>query len=142
MIAKGPLGPRPGAAGVSFQTAATLASLEGFPRTRLVEREPGMETVNGELTDFCLVLLPNDEAVGHGCEAVRRRFAFLAEETRTELVSTVAGRVEEAVARGTGRPIVVAISIESDAIHGTVSDEEETGDGTTSRFEISLQKDG
>jgi hypothetical protein len=97
-----------------------------------------METASGNLTDFCLVVLANDEAVGHATEAVRSRFAFLAEETRMTLVSAVAERVEKLAAHGAAAPIAVSISLETKAIHGTVSNEDETGEGTTSRFEIPL----
>jgi hypothetical protein len=97
-----------------------------------------MEAASGNMTDFCLVVLANDEAVGHASETVRSRFAFLAEETRMTLVSAVAERVGKLAQHGTGGPIAVSISLESEAIHGTVSDEDETGEGTASRFEISL----
>lgn len=97
-----------------------------------------METVSGELTDFCLVLVPNADATTRASHAVRSRFTFLAEETRMKLVTAVADRVARALPRGSGRPIAVSIALESDAIYGEVSDQEEPGAGSGARFEISL----
>jgi hypothetical protein len=96
-----------------------------------------METTEGELTDFCLVLLPNDEAVARAGDAVRKRFTFLDEETRTELAVAVTEQVQRLVERGNGRPITVAISLESETIHVQISDEsgEESPSG---QFEIAL----
>jgi len=65
-----------------------------------------METTSGELTDFCLVLVPDDEAVATAGEAVRQRFTFLAEETRLELATFVTERVEKLVGRGSAAPIM------------------------------------
>ena len=97
-----------------------------------------METVSGELTDFCLVLVPTADAVTRAIDAVRSRFTFLAEETRMELVSAVADRVERALECGSARPILVAIALESGTIQGTVSDEDEPEEGSEARFEIPL----
>jgi hypothetical protein len=95
-----------------------------------------METTSGELTDFCLVLVPDDDAVATAGEAVRSRFTFVDEAVRMRLAETVARRVRELVERGSGRPIVVALSLEQDAIHCQVSDHDEPGDGSEARFEI------
>ena len=96
-----------------------------------------METTSGELTDFCLVLAPDAEAVASAGDALRSRFTFVAEPTRMELVDAVAERVKSLVERGSGRPIIVAISLEPDAIHGHVADHDEQGEGGKARFEIS-----
>jgi hypothetical protein len=96
-----------------------------------------METTEGELTDFCLVLLPNDEAVARSGEAVRKRFTFLDEETRTELAGAVAAQVQRLVERGNGRPITVTISLESDAIQVQISDES-SEESPSGQFEIAL----
>ena len=95
-----------------------------------------METTSGELTDFCLVLAPDAEAVAGAGDAVRSRFTFLAEPTRMNLVGAVAERVRRLVELGSGRPIMVAISLEPDAIHGQVSDRDDPGVGKEARFEI------
>jgi DNA-binding transcriptional ArsR family regulator len=99
-----------------------------------------METASGNMTDFCLVVLANDEAVSHASETVRSRFAFLAEETRMRLISAVAERVEKLAEHGDGGPIAVSISLEADVIQGAVSTEDDTGEGTASRFEIFLSE--
>jgi hypothetical protein len=96
-----------------------------------------METTRGELTDFCLVLVPNDEAMARAGEAVRGRFTFLDEETRTELVSSVTAEVERLVKRGSGRTITVAISLESDTIHAQITDES-SAESPAGQFEIAL----
>jgi len=54
------------------------------------------------------------------------------------LIEAVADRVQALLERGSGRPIMVAISLEPDAIHGQVSDEDEPGDGNGSVFEINF----
>ena len=95
-----------------------------------------METVSGELTDFCFVLAPDADADAHGSETVRSRFRFLAEETRMQLVAAVGERVRNLVERGSGRPIRVAISLEPDAIHGSVTDQDEPHEASETRFEI------
>src|SRR5262249_2466119 len=100
------------------------------------EGNPGMETASGELTDFCLVVVPDADAGETAAEAVRRRFTFLGEETRMELVSQVAERVDRIAARGSGRPITVTISLEADAIHARVSDQPETDERREARFEL------
>jgi len=100
-----------------------------------------METVSGELTDFCLVLAPDATAAEAGSDAVRRRFTFLDEGTRMELVSAIAERVRKLVEWGSGRAITVAISIEADAIHARVSDEDEAHERPETRFEISPRAD-
>jgi hypothetical protein len=95
-----------------------------------------METTSGELTDFCLVVAPDAEAVASAGDALRSRFTFVAERTRMELVEAVAERMRSLVERGSGRPITVAISLEPDAIHGQVSDQDEFHKGREARFEI------
>ena len=96
-----------------------------------------METTSGELTDFCVVLLPNDEAVARAAMAVRERFTFLDEETRTELVTSVTAQVQRVVERGNGRPITVTISLESEALHVHITDES-SEESPSGRFEIAL----
>jgi hypothetical protein len=98
-----------------------------------------METTSGELTDFCFVLAPDGNADAHAGETVRRRFAFLAEETRMQLVAAVGERVRNLVERGSGRPITVAISLEPDAVHGAVTDQDAPHEGSGPRFEILLR---
>jgi hypothetical protein len=95
-----------------------------------------METFSGELTDFCFVLAPDADAEAHGSETIRTRFGFLAEETRMQLVAAVGERIRNLVERGSGRPITVAISLEPDAIHGSVTDQDEPQETGETRFEI------
>jgi hypothetical protein len=100
-----------------------------------------METTSGELTDFCLVLVPDGEAVATAGEAVRKRFTFLAEETRIELATSVAQRVEKLLERGAGAPIMVMIELEDGVIQGEVSDRGEldvNGARPDAGFEIRL----
>ena len=97
-----------------------------------------METASGELTDFCLVLVPDAEAVVTAGAAVRSRFTFIAEPTRMQLVEAVADRVKDLVERGSGRPIIVAISLEPEAIHGQVCDQDEPSENGGARFEINF----
>ena len=97
-----------------------------------------METVHGELTDFCLVLVPTADAVARASDAVRSRFTFLPEGTRMKLIAAVSERVQRALEHGSARPILVAIALEPGTIHGTVSDEEEPEEGSEARFEIPL----
>src|SRR4051794_41833957 len=83
------------------------------PRTRRRQKgSQGMETASGNMTDFCLVVLANDEAVGHASETVRSRFAFLAEETRMTLVSAVAERVGKLAQHGTGGAVWGGVSLQ------------------------------
>ena len=89
-----------------------------------------METVSGELSDFCLVLAPDGNAVARASDGLRSRFTFLAAPTTIQLVAAVAERVTRAVSRGSGL-ITVAISLESDGIHGKVSDSHEPPRGTS-----------
>jgi len=77
----------------------------------------------GDLTDFCLVLTPNRSAATRASEAIQKRFAFIAEETRTNLAAVVTELVQKRVERGTGKPITVAIALEEKLIHGEVSDQ-------------------
>ena len=99
-----------------------------------------METVSGELTDFCFVVAPNGEADAQASETVRSRFAFLAEETRMQVIAAVGQRVRSLVERGSGRPITVTISMEDGAINGAVTDRDEPHDGTEIPFEIPLPR--
>jgi hypothetical protein len=101
-----------------------------------------METVSGELTDFCLVLAPDGNAVETAGEALRSRFSFLDEPIRMQLVDAVARRVRHLVERGTGRPIAVMIAVEPDAIHGAVTDQDVSENGTKPGFEIPLGESG
>jgi hypothetical protein len=101
-----------------------------------------METVSGELTDFCFVVAPNGEADAQASETVRRRFGFLAEETRMQIIAAIGQRVRSLVERGSGRPITVTISMEDGAINGAVTDRDEPhdGNGTEIPFEIPLPR--
>ena len=81
-----------------------------------------MTTRDADLTDFCLVLTPTTGAAERVSEAVRKRFAFLAEETRDELVARVAELVQKSVDGRPRKPITVSIALETDLIHGEVSD--------------------
>lgn len=99
-----------------------------------------METVSGELTDFCFVLAPDGNADGHASETVRRRFTFLAEKTRMQVVAAVGERVRNLVERGSGRPITVAISLEPGAVHGAVTDQDEPHEAADTAFEIPLPR--
>jgi hypothetical protein len=92
-----------------------------------------IETRAPELTDFCLVLTPTLTAAARASEAVRKRFTFLAEETRLQVAGVVAELVESSVERRPRKPITVAISLDSDAIRGEVSDQ-----GDLVPFEIPL----
>src|SRR3954451_5112949 len=138
MIAKEP--PRMARRRWPFPFIAPRRSLqvEGSAHSTPSKGEPGMETASVNIPDFCLVVLANDEAVVHASETVRSRFAFLPEEMRMTLVSAAAERGEKPAEHGDGGPIAVSISLEADVIQGTVSTEDDTGEGTASRFEISL----
>ena len=94
---------------------------------------------SAELTDFCLLVAAGPGAPEEAREAVRARFAFLAEGTREDLAAAVAKLVQQRVESGSGDPITVAIAVESDLIRGEVSDQgtEELGRGELS-FEIPL----
>ena len=81
-----------------------------------------MKTTTADLTDFCLVLTPTLTAAERAGEAVRKRFTFLSDDTRTEVAATVADLVESSVARRPGGPITVSIALDPDAIRGEVSD--------------------
>jgi hypothetical protein len=97
------------------------------------------KTTGATLTDFCLVLAPDENAAGHAIEAVRMRFKFLADDFRAKLVAAVAKLVEEAVENSSGSAITVTIALELDAIRGVVSDQGEPGlDDAEARFEIPL----
>jgi len=95
-----------------------------------------METTSGELTDFCVTLTPDDEAVARAGHAIQQRFTFIAEQTRIDLLTAVAERVQKLVARGSGRQIAVMIAVEPDALHGEVTDDDEPSGRNGARFEI------
>jgi hypothetical protein len=83
-----------------------------------------METVTRatDASEFYLVLTPAFGAPFRASDAVTERFGNLPEETRRDLAAVVAELVTNAVARGLGGPITVAIAVGDEAIHGEVTD--------------------
>jgi hypothetical protein len=94
-----------------------------------------MTTRDADLTDFCLVLTPTLGAAERASEAIRKRFAFLAEETRDEIAARVAQLVQSSVDGRPRKPITVSIALDTDAIRGEVSDH-----GDLFEFEVSLRR--
>jgi hypothetical protein len=92
------------------------------------------KTRGADLTDFCLVLTPTLTAADRASEAIWKRFTFLAEEIRREVAAVVAELVQSSVERRPRVPITVSIALESDVIHGEVSD------GDLFPFEIPLRR--
>ena len=81
-----------------------------------------METRSGgQLTDFCLVLIPSEHAAKDASDAIRTRFEFLGDETREELVVAVVELVEKWLGRGLDEAIAVTVSLDEGVIHGDVS---------------------
>jgi hypothetical protein len=83
-----------------------------------------METITRatDASEFYLVLTPAFGAPFRASEAVMGRFGYLPEETRRDLAAVVTELVTNAVARGLGGPITVAIAVGDEAIHGEITD--------------------
>ena len=79
----------------------------------------------GDLPDFCLVLTPTLTAAERAREAIRRRFAFLADENSSEVTAVVANLVQSSVERRPRTPITVTIAVDTEVIRGEVSDNDE-----------------
>jgi hypothetical protein len=98
-----------------------------------------MEMTSAKLTDFCLLIVPTGSAAGQANKAVWDRFTFLPDEIREDLAAAVAARVQNLAGHGSHSLIAVTIAVEPDAIHGSVSQQDEPGEGSDkSRFVIPL----
>ncbi len=75
-----------------------------------------------DANEFCLVLTPNAGAAFRASEAIRQRFALLADEIRRDLAALVGELVEDSVERRPRKPITVTIVLGDGAIRGEVSD--------------------
>jgi hypothetical protein len=98
-----------------------------------------METKIAELTDFCLLVVPTGSAARQASETVRDRFTFLPDGIRGDLAAAVAERVQNLSDHPLHHFIAVTIAVEPDAIHGSVTQRDEPGEGSDeSRFVIPL----
>ena len=94
-----------------------------------------MNSGTAQLTDFCLVLAPTLDAAERASEAIRKRFTFLADETRLHVAAVVAELVQKSVERRKNGPITVTIALDADAIHGEVSER-----GDPHRFHVPMPR--
>ena len=92
-----------------------------------------------ELTDFCLLLPPTGSSAGHASDAIRDRLTFLDGRITAAVSAAVAERVQNLVEHGSGNLIAVSLAVEDDAVHGSVSEQGESGEESAgSRFVIPL----
>jgi hypothetical protein len=81
------------------------------------------KTRGSDASEFCLVLTPSGSAARRASDAVLKRFAILADETRRKLAAHVAELVQSSVEHGGRRPITVTLALGSHAIRGEIADE-------------------
>lgn len=86
-----------------------------------------------DANEFCLVLTPSPVAPARASEAIRQRFAMLADEIRRDLGRLVGELVEDSVERRPAKPITVTVVLGPGGIRGEVSDP-----GNLVPFEIPL----
>jgi hypothetical protein len=88
-----------------------------------------------DANEFCLVLTPTAGAPFRASEAIRQRFAALADEIRRDLAALVGELVADSVERRPRKPITVTVVLGDGAIRGEVSDQ-----GELVPFEIPLAR--